>query len=230
MVIEVSGAFLELHHAAARIEATWRELCIPRYHPIITMPKDLIERGRERIARDGVRDWFVGMHLRQGGPHDEDSVRNVADEQTYAPAVEFIRQAGGSVLRIGERPLARPIPGVVDYGGAGDWPDCFVISQSRFFLGTNSGPSVVAGTFGVPLLIANHAPAGGLFPYRATLVRKRVVERVPGFSDGRPLSTEAWQCKNLWTTSQLEAEGLRLVDCTAAEIVAGVAKMLQETS
>jgi putative glycosyltransferase (TIGR04372 family) len=52
---------------------------------------------------------------------------------------------------------------VLDYATL-DWRDdvldVFLMARPRFFLGTNSGPAWVAGSFGVPALLTNWTPIG----------------------------------------------------------------------
>ena len=56
-------------HAAARAQVAWADA---QRGPIVAVPQDLRERGRARLRAAGVTaDWFVAMHIREGGYHGD---------------------------------------------------------------------------------------------------------------------------------------------------------------
>jgi putative glycosyltransferase (TIGR04372 family) len=126
------------------------------------------ERGCLCLEGLGVpRDaWFVCLHVREPGFKDRglrtDSYRN-ADIETYLPAIKTIVDHGGWVIRLGN-PTMKPLPEmehVIDYAhcdARSDWMDVFLGSQSRFIIGTASGPNPISIAFGVPMVLTNYLP------------------------------------------------------------------------
>jgi tetratricopeptide (TPR) repeat protein len=56
-------------HAVARAQVAW---AMANRAPIVGMPKDLHERGHAKLRAAGVTaDWFVAMHIREGGYHGD---------------------------------------------------------------------------------------------------------------------------------------------------------------
>jgi putative glycosyltransferase (TIGR04372 family) len=218
MVLEVQGQWLPLETAVDQINEIWHN---QNRAPAISMPDDMTAKGWAHLRSIGIAaSWFVTLHARQGGLYGDDhSVRNIADIRTYRSAIKRINDTGGAVIRIGAG-KAEPVDGLIDLGGSPDWLDTFLISRCRFFIGSNSGPSVAACTFGVPVLICNFAPRNSLFPHPVTLLRKHVRnadgEEV-GLSD--PAGME-------WSKDRLAKEGWTSVDNTEAEIAEAVEGML----
>jgi putative glycosyltransferase (TIGR04372 family) len=143
----------------------WREQGRP---PLLSLPPEVRDRGWGTLHAAGVPQgaWFVALHVREGtwdgrnaGMH---GVLN-ADIASYTPAIAEITRRGGWVIRMGDpgmRPLA-PLPNVIDYCHSNmraDWMDIFIATQCRFLLGTSSGPAVIPGVYGVPMLLTNWWP------------------------------------------------------------------------
>lgn len=89
-------------------------------------------------------DWFVCLHVREGGfKGDFGDIRN-CDIQNYLPAVKKITDSGGWVVRMGD-PSMTPLPKmerVIDYPFTkfkSELMDVFLIKNCRFFFGQNSG-------------------------------------------------------------------------------------------
>lgn len=154
------GRFRTLHQTATEVEARWRA---EGRGPLLQLVEQDEERGVRALERLGIpRDaWFVGLHVREGGPPWRD-IHN-ADIESYADAAQAIVERGGWVVRMGN-PGMRPAPalaGLVDYAHSAersDWMDVFLWARCRFFVGTASGPVGVPPTFGVPCVHTNWAP------------------------------------------------------------------------
>ena len=137
--------------------------------PLLTLSESDHERGWRCLQELGVpRDaWFVCLHVREGGYLPQLSYHSYrdADANTFLLASRAIAERGGWVIRVGDptmKPLL-PVEQVVDYVHTdvrSDWMDVFCLSQSRFFLGSASGPMSVAAAFGVPIAAANYGPMG----------------------------------------------------------------------
>jgi putative glycosyltransferase (TIGR04372 family) len=133
---------------------------------LLTLSESDHERGWQCLRSLGVPSdaWFVGLHMREGRVQ---GTRN-ADISTYRIAIESIVAWGGWVIRMGD-PAMKPLPAipqVIDYAHSAvrsDWMDVFLWARCRFFIGTQSGPSNVPPTFGVPCVLTNW-PSPGLRP------------------------------------------------------------------
>jgi putative glycosyltransferase (TIGR04372 family) len=222
MLVELDGEYVEIHKALTRMNQLWGSR-----PPVIEFPPELVESGYNwsTLRHHGWsphNGWFVTFHLRHGEPQ-YDSVRNIRNPQSYQKAVDLINAAGGRVVLMGMKGADFGLKNVIDKRGASNWQDIFLISQCRFFVGSNSGPGVVAGTFGKPLIIANYAPSGLPYPYPAITVPKLITRK------GAPVSADDPSYLRLWTTTQLAARGLEIHDNTADEIAEAVGRMLHET-
>ena len=107
---------------------------------------------------------FVALHIRERGYHwrrDLDDARN-ADPTTYLPMIHELTRAGFQVVRLGD-PSMRSLPridGLVDLTGATFPEQVCAIARARFFVGTDSGPTQVAGALKVPTATTNAAGIG----------------------------------------------------------------------
>ena len=151
------------------VQRQWEEEGRP---PLLKLTGDHQRRGRALLGELGMPGdaWFVSLHVRSEGFHDEsvpwdhNHHRNSAIED-YFPAIEEITRRGGWVVRIGDpsMPELPAMKNVIDYANSPvrcDWMDLFCCSQCRFFVGTGSGPIGVAYVFGVPVLDLNLFPLG----------------------------------------------------------------------
>ena len=137
--------------------------------PLLSIREEHAARGRAGLEALGVppEAWFVCLHVRTAGFFQEvaahrNSLRN-AEIGSYLPAVEAIVRRGGWVVRIGDAtmPALPEMPGLVDYAHSAlksDWMDVYLLGAARFFLGTTSGPWVVAHAFGTPVAMTNQLP------------------------------------------------------------------------
>ncbi len=118
--------------------------------------------------------WYVCLHVREPGfwwqwDKNHPSIRN-AHIASYRRAIEAITGRGGWVVRMGDKTMQplEAMPGVVDYAHSqykSERMDVFLCASCRFFIGVNSGISLIPPTFGVPCLLTNFAPISIPFPY-----------------------------------------------------------------
>jgi putative glycosyltransferase (TIGR04372 family) len=109
-------------------------------------------------------DWYVCLHLRDGAFYGEarglgQSHRN-SDVENYRAAIEYITGLGGWVIKLGAKdsPKLPPMPRVIDYGRSiykSGLMDIALIRGARLFIGTTSGLTNVAISFGVPAALVN---------------------------------------------------------------------------
>jgi len=134
--------------------------------PLLKLKEEHKNKGREILEQLGVPEnaWIVGLHVREAGYHKEGTTsiqlhRNAAIDD-YIPAIKYIIDQGGYVIRMGDSTM-QPSPeihGLIDYARSdvkSDWMDIYLASATRFFIGTTSGLSNVAISFGTPCLLVN---------------------------------------------------------------------------
>ena len=127
--------------------------------PLLKLQQEKLQEGYRILSSIGVKqsDWFVTLHVRDSG--DIAYGRN-ANVTSYLAAINFIISQGGKVIPIGAGSSTKlpEIPGLIDLSQVRkftNWLDVFLISQSRMFICTTSGPQFVAYSFGVPMLWTN---------------------------------------------------------------------------
>jgi putative glycosyltransferase (TIGR04372 family) len=149
--------------AAARAQIAWAE---QRRAPLLSLTASDMQTGRDTLAALGVPAdaWYVGLHVREGSYYGESSggmsTHRNARIEDYFPAIKAITDRGGYVVRLGDssmRPLPE-IPRVVDYAlNAQKSPqaDIFLCATCHFIIGTTSGLTTAALSFGTPMLLVN---------------------------------------------------------------------------
>jgi putative glycosyltransferase (TIGR04372 family) len=109
-------------------------------------------------------DWYVCLHIRDAAHYRElkgtgQTHRNSPIE-TYLAAIRFITDRGGWVIKLGgpNSPKLPPMDRAVDYALSdvrSALLDIHLIRHARAFVGTTSGLTNVAISFGVPCAIVN---------------------------------------------------------------------------
>jgi len=149
--------------AAARAQIAWARAGKP---PLLALsPYDRM-KGEQAMERLGLpRDaWYVGLHVREGGFHRDGrgtiSEHRSAEIEDYFEAISEITGRGGYVVRLGDatmKPLP-PMTNVIDYALSAEKSprtDLFWLATSRFVIGTTSGLTTAAISFGTSMLLAN---------------------------------------------------------------------------
>ncbi len=178
--------------------------------PQFRVPSDIVPTLTEALIRRGVdKDrWFASLHMREAGYKwrpGSDPLRNVNPE-TYLPMIaDIIQKQGGQVVRLGD-PAMTPLPemdGLIDLSWDEDsFPEqAFAISRARYFIGTDSGPTQLAGAFKTPTASTNALGLGlwndgdtVLFkkyigPGGNPIERRHLIEILPMLGNSRPLET-----------------------------------------
>ena len=133
----------------------------------IVGPSDFVNEGFEHIREQwGMKpdDWYVCLHIRDAAHYLEfkgtgQTHRNSPIE-SYRDAIQFITGKGGWVIKLGgpNSPKLPQIDRAVDYALSGvrsDLLDIHLVRHARAFIGTTSGLTNVAVSFGVPSAIVN---------------------------------------------------------------------------
>jgi putative glycosyltransferase (TIGR04372 family) len=147
-------------HAVARAQVAWGNR-----GPIVAVAEELRERGRAMLRAAGVTaDWFVAMHIREGGYHGDGPgttrQHRSADVGAYLDAIAHITSRGGAVVRLGDKSMTplRGLPGVFDYAHSdikSAEMDLFLCADARLFIGTTSGLTTAVQALGTPMLLVN---------------------------------------------------------------------------
>lgn len=111
--------------------------------------------------------WFVLLHVREPGFHANwhayhAGTRN-AEIKSYSEVIDFVLSKGGWVVRGGDSSMSvlEPREGVIDYAtGVHKHPalDIYLCAECSYFIGTNSGFSVVPPIFGKRCGLTNWSP------------------------------------------------------------------------
>ena len=149
-------------HAASRAQVAWAE---QQRGPIVKVPSELMERGAAKLRAAGVMaDWFVAMHIREGGYHGDGPgttrQHRSAKVGDYLEAIALIAARGGVVVRLGDRSMT-PLTGaagVFDYAHSdikSAEMDLYLCAAARLFVGTTSGLTTAVQALGTPMLLVN---------------------------------------------------------------------------
>lgn len=158
------GIELSWPEMGARSQMEWDRL---GRAPLLSLSAAHRERGRRVLEEYGLGpdDWFVALHMRDAGYHAESDQssqnhRNVGSE-LFLPAIRAIQDLGGWVVRMGDagmRPIPDGGPRFIDYArgrSKSDWMDVFLCGAARLFVGSTSGLSNLAVSFGTPSALVN---------------------------------------------------------------------------
>jgi putative glycosyltransferase (TIGR04372 family) len=126
------------------------------------------------------QDWFVTIHVRDSVLSKPNYGRN-ADITSYLPAIKYIVNQGGFVVRIGGQD-SRKLPKINGFLDYANYPnksrmlDVFFLAKAKFMIATTSGPIGVASSFGTPILWTNAPDIGkAVFHPRSLLIPKLIL-------------------------------------------------------
>jgi putative glycosyltransferase (TIGR04372 family) len=188
------------------------------------------DRVRERWGMKP-EDWYVCLHIRDAAHYFEltgtgQTHRNSPIED-YLDAIRFITGKGGWVIKLGGRnsPKLPAMDRTVDYAFSefkSDLLDIHLIRNARAFIGTTSGLTNVAISFGLPSAIVNCITTDSqLWNQRVRFALKPV-----RFADGkmltqRQLTSAPWRWR-VFDAAVLSRSGGHLHHNTADEICVAV--------
>jgi putative glycosyltransferase (TIGR04372 family) len=201
--------------------------------PLTLDDERIISKSIDVLRKWGLRDgdWFVAFHVRSGSSRFDSNLNN-ASVESYIPAMKFIIENGGWVIRMGDAsmpPLRRFSERVVDYAHAierASWLDCYFWSHAAAAVGTNSGGTDPFHVFGVPTLRTNNNVYPMMyFAPRSILLPKlfRAACETAPMSMRRTLSTR-------WPWSEVSPNhesGVEAIDNSPDDILEGVKELLK---
>ncbi|MBI3553528.1 MAG: TIGR04372 family glycosyltransferase [Elusimicrobia bacterium] len=208
--------------------------------PLLRLFAEDKARGRALLAQRGLPEnaWFVCLHVREAGfwsriDEKHPNARS-CELETFFDAVRAITDRGGWVVRIGDAGM-KPLPAmerVIDFAHdpeKSERMDVFLCAESRFYLGTASGPANIPPCFGTPLALTNWVPLGaplwyGDMVWIPKLCWSRAEGRALGFGEtfARGLGVQEFH-------RPYEERGAELRDNTPAQIAALAVEMIERT-
>jgi putative glycosyltransferase (TIGR04372 family) len=229
------GEGLPYSHAAAKIQNRWEAENRP---PLFVRCEETDAALRVLRRRLGIPEdaWYVCLHVREPSFHGRwnkvwEQARD-ADIRTYGAAIETILERQGYVVRMGDpnMPPLPPIDGAIDYARSElkcEYADILLLSGARFFVGTNSGLSIVPGIYGVPCVLTNWVPIGLPNWFNKDLMIPKLL-RYKGSRDF--VTIEEMLASDLGCVQNPRdlPAGLEFVDNTPEELAAVVTQMLRE--
>jgi putative glycosyltransferase (TIGR04372 family) len=162
----------------------------------------------------GPDDWYVCLHLRDSSHYEEaegsgQTHRN-AQISSYLPAIEHIARQGGWVIKLGG-PASPQLPRmerVVDYARSkfkSDVMDLHLIRHARYFVGTTSGLTNVAVSFGVPCALVNCVTVDAqLWGKQVRFILKSVVNQDGRMLTQRELTSAPWRWRVFSAETMME--------------------------
>lgn len=153
----------------AAVEAAWKAAG----HPPLLSPsaedRKLFRHTMNDVYGLPTDAWFVLLHVREPGYHarwhrHHPGTRN-ADIGTYDKVIDFVLSQGGWVVRGGDPTMTKiePRERVIDYATSSRRSseiDIMLCADCTYFVGTNSGFSVVPAIFGKRCALTNWSPVG----------------------------------------------------------------------
>jgi putative glycosyltransferase (TIGR04372 family) len=150
--------------------------------------------------------WFVVLHVREPGYHatwhkHHPGTRN-ADIRTYDKVIDFVLAHGGWVVRAGDPSMGKihERDMVLDYATSryrSPEIDIMLCAECTYFIGTNSGLSLVPPVFGKRCALTNWSPIGITNWYKDDIYVPKLVRK--GYN-GRYLSfTELFSSVAGWS-------------------------------
>lgn len=170
-ILGESPVFGVLPHDIGRVRVENAHEIVDRIGGVLQFTLEEEKRGRALLAAMGLspRDWFVCFQARDAGYHQARINKNPhdfrnADIRACMEAMHYVADRGGVAIRIGanvNEPLPKTEnPRIIDYATRfrSDFGDIYLLGKCRFFLGGDTGSSLVPTLFGVPVATANKLP------------------------------------------------------------------------
>ncbi len=173
-------------------------------------------------------DWYVCLHMRDAAHYGEtdgtgQTHRN-SKAESYLDAIRYITEMGGWVIKLGGRgsiPLPN-MPRVVDYALGKDKSellDLHLIRHARFFIGTTSGLTNVAVSFGKHCALVNCITTDAqLWGDRIRFAPKTIRLADGGMVPQGALTVEPWRWR-MFSAECLAQYGATALENTADEIL-----------
>jgi putative glycosyltransferase (TIGR04372 family) len=173
-------------------------------------------------------DWYVCLHMRDAAHYDESpgtgQTHRNAQAASYLDFVEYITAKGGWIIKLGgtRSPKLPKMKRLIDYARSkyrSDVADLDLIRHARLFVGTTSGLTNVAVSFGIPSAIVNCITTDAqLWGDRVRFVPKRVELKDGKVLTQHDLTSTPWRWR-VFDAEVLGRFGARPLNNTSDEIL-----------
>ena len=177
----------------------------------------LLVRDDEYLAQESLHGNGNPRAYEDWSYHD---YRN-SDIDTYVPAIQWLVAQGVWVIRMGKL-MAKPLPTgmdhVIDYAfdpDKSDLLDIWLFANCDGCISTGTGPDIVAGVYGTPILFVNFLPLAYFWSYARTLT---VPKNLLWTKSRQPLSILEHLSNSFLFQDQYKDLGIDIVDLTPEEI------------
>jgi putative glycosyltransferase (TIGR04372 family) len=153
----------------AAVEAAWKAEKREALYALTGEERKIFRKRLQQVYGVPEDAWFVLLHVREPGFHSgwhkyHAGTRN-AHISTYDAIIDFVIAQGGWVVRGGDPSMTSLAPRdkVVDYATnsrRSPEMDIYLCAECKYFVGTNSGFSVVPPMFGKRCVLTNWSPIG----------------------------------------------------------------------
>lgn len=215
-------------------DLNYPKLCRAGSSPPLILDQDEINSKQKLLQEAGIDagGWHCTLHVRNS---KDGSIRN-QDITTYFPAIEYVRSKGGSVFLLGLPSDGPRINqrGLIDLrynSSLYNELQTFLISQSRFFIGSSGGPIIMPKAFGIPSIMTNIVSLGWCATSGPT--HTYYLPKLLSVNGRFMPYSEALRCDPSWgdvPISLIESQNLSLRNNTPEEILDAVSMMVQITS
>jgi len=195
-----------------------------------------IEYGKQIQKKFGIpkNAPLVTLHVRESGYLKYYHYHNFRDAniENYIPAIQYLIDNGFYVVRLGDKSMKKIVnapPQLIDAPFHPEYTsivDPYFVSQSKFFLCFESGPSVLAWILDIPLLRTN-VPI--LSTYRGVNKELVIFKKYFSKKQKRFLSLKevlSSPAINYYRTEEYEKSDFELVENTPEEILASTKEIL----
>jgi len=207
------------------------EHCVGTPPPLI-FPQSLEPPMQAALTSLGLRPdrWFAVMHLREMGYQHRQCVskQRSVNPNDYLPAIKrIIQDHGGQIVRIGD-PSMTPLPpmeGLIDLCKIpNSFPlQAYASARARFFFGTDSGPTQLAGAFKTPVASTN---AFGICVWNDGDV---VLNKKVFLPSGKEIPTGELFDMGTWTVHRIWPGKTTILDNTPEQLVEVADHMVKTT-
>jgi putative glycosyltransferase (TIGR04372 family) len=176
-------------------------------------------------------DWYVCLHTRDAGHYFEFSgtgqTHRNAPIETTLDAIRYITARGGWVIKLGgpNSPTLPQLERTIDYALSdfrSDLMDIHLIRHARAFVGTTSGLTNVAVSFGIPSAIVNAITTDAQLWHKDVRFAVKVVRMADGTAvSQRQLTSSPWRWR-VFDAAVLGRHGAHPENNSAEEILGTV--------
>ena len=202
----------ELNHIEIKMGENLRHsFNIPRDKPIVTL----------HVRESGYKGTLYNQQEGNDGPPRNANIDN------YIPAIKYLIDKGYTVVRLGDKTM-KPLPKIkylIDapfHKSYNNMVDVYFIAQSKFYIGTSSGPYAIAKTFGIPKLCTNFLMFENLLSWKHDLY---IFKKYFSIKENRCLSYEEILYSDILTDYTQQTK-IKLVENSPLEILSAVKEML----